>query len=74
MTNERRYSICHNDDDRRDPKHRRVMLRCYKQRGTWWLESTSGQGHTDMGRNLRELGENIRYLYGGSCWDLRSEP
>jgi hypothetical protein len=67
-----RFSICHNDDDPRDPNHRRVQL---ELRGLtpdtqrWYadgepLDWAPMRGHAE---------DDLRHVYGDPVWDLREE-
>ncbi len=74
MTNPIRVAtICHNDDDYRDPNHRRVRLELRDEDGVYvWRTAEGMDCCIGTCRNVREAEEAALHAWGAAVWDLRA--
>jgi hypothetical protein len=69
----RKATICHNDDNHLDPKHRRVKL--YLRRTDRGYEWFCGEDSTDTGyySTVKEAEGAAKKAWGGDVWSLRAK-
>lgn len=71
-----RYSICHNDDDPTDPKHRRVEIEVLRRPVGDYEIFADGEPSELAGDPAETKAEAIfvvERLWGDPVWDLRQE-
>jgi hypothetical protein len=66
-------TICHNDDDHNDPRHRRVRLELTKENaGYVWRTDTGEECCTDPAMTVHEAKVRARDMWGADVWALRA--
>ena len=69
------YTICHNDDDRRDPNHRRVPVETITLPDREYAIMCDGYLHDSGTFETEQAAERaILTLWGDPVWDLRQVP
>lgn len=70
-------SICHNEDDHRAPKHRRVRLELIRDtdgRFRWYAEEGGERYDTDVSASTVEAAcRAAKAAWGGMEWALRAD-
>lgn len=73
----RAASICHNEDDHRDPNHRRVRLELIRDtdgRFRWYTEEGDERYDTDVSAaTVADACSAAKAAWGGREWALRAD-
>jgi hypothetical protein len=70
------YTICHNDDDKNDPMHRRVSIEVTNDCEVILVDQDEGRLNAFEGftfRNEEEAIEAVYQTWSNPLWDLRQE-
>ena len=68
----RTATICHNEDDHKDKKHRRAKLILRKTKdGYVWKSDDSEDIGLPVRKNIFEACEDVRSAYRAECWALK---
>lgn len=66
------FSICHNADDYRNPKHRRVVVRLEKDGDRYRWRTEAGEDTEVSGKTVAEAIEAACAAWRAADWDMRA--